>query len=155
MHLHFAITNVQSNCNLQQLFFMKTINRRSECPISYTMDIFGDKWTMLIMRDLLLYGKNSFSEFLCSDEKIATNILTDRLTVLLQEGFVTKHTAPTNKSKFLYRPTEKAIEMIPILSEITLWAEKYNPGGAPSDITGPLKKNRTKALRDLKKKAAS
>ena len=131
---------------------MKTINRRSECPISYTLDIFGDKWTMLIMRDLLLFGKDSFSEFLCSDEKIATNILTDRLNVLLQEGFVTKHTAPTNKSKFLYRPTEKAIEMIPILSEITLWAEKYNPDGAPADIVEPLKKNRTKALRDMKKK---
>ena len=131
---------------------MKTINRRSECPISYTLDIFGDKWTMLIIRDLLFYGKDSFSEFLCSDEKIATNILTDRLNVLLQEGFVTKHTAPTNKSKFLYRPTEKAIEMIPILSEITLWAEKYNPAGAPADIVEPLKKNRTKALQDLKKK---
>ena len=131
---------------------MKTINRRSECPISYTLDIFGDKWTMLIMRDLLLFGKDSFSEFLCSDEKIATNILTDRLNVLLKEGFVTKHTAPTNKSKFLYRPTEKAIEMIPILSEITLWAEKYNPDGAPADIVEPLKKNRTKALQNLKKK---
>ena len=131
---------------------MKTITRRSKCPISYTMDIFGDKWTMLIMRDLLLYGKDSFGEFLCSDERIATNILVDRLNVLLQEGFVTKHTAPTNKSKFLYRPTEKAIEIIPILSEITLWAEKYNPDGAPADIVEPLKKNRTKALQNLKKK---
>ena len=143
---------VIAKCNNYFLFFMKSINRRSGCPISYTMDTFGDKWTILIMRDLLLFGKDSFSEFLCSDEKIATNILTDRLNVLLQEGFVTKHTAPTNKSKFLYRPTEKAIEMIPILSEITLWAEKYNPDGAPADIVEPLKKNRTKALRDLKKK---
>ena len=131
---------------------MKTINRRSECPISYAMDIFGDKWTMLIMRDLLLYGKDSFSEFLCSDEKIATNILTDRLNLLLREGFVTKHTAPTNKSKFLYRPTEKAIDMIPVLSEITLWAGKYNPGGAPAEIAEPLRKNRVKALREMKKK---
>ena len=131
---------------------MKSISRRSECPISYTLDIFGDKWTMLIMRDLLLYGKDSFSEFLCSDEKIATNILTDRLNVLLREGFVTKHTAPTNKSKFLYRPTEKAIELIPVLIEITLWAEKYNPAGAPADIIEPLKKDRTKALRNLKNK---
>ena len=139
-------------CNNYFIFFMKTINRRSECPISYTMDIFGDKWTMLIIRDLLFYGKNSFSEFLCSEEKIATNILTDRLNVLLQEGFVTKHTAPTNKSKFLYRPTEKAIEMIPLLSEITLWAEKYNPGDAAMAIAEPLKKNRAKALRDLRKK---
>ena len=133
-------------------FFMKPISRRSGCPISYTMDIFGDKWTMLIMRDLLLYGKDSFSEYLCSDEKIATNILTDRLHVLLQEGFVTKRAAPTNKSKFLYRPTEKAIELLPVLCEITLWAEKYNPAGAPEDVTAPLKKNRAKALRDLKKK---
>jgi DNA-binding HxlR family transcriptional regulator len=132
---------------------MKPINRRSECPISYTMDIFGDKWTILIMRDLLLYGKDSFSEFLGSDEKIATNILNDRLNLLLQEGFVTKHTAPTNRSKFLYRPTDKAIELIPVLTEITLWAEKYNPAGAPADITAPLKKDRTKALLNLKKKA--
>jgi DNA-binding HxlR family transcriptional regulator len=131
---------------------MKTINSRSDCPIGYTLDIFGDKWTMLIIRDLLLYGKDSFSEFLCSDEKIATNILTDRLNMLLQTGFVTKHTAPTNKSKFLYRPTEKAIELIPVLMEITLWAEKYNPAGAPADITEPLKKNKVKALHDLKKK---
>jgi DNA-binding HxlR family transcriptional regulator len=134
------------------IFLMKPINRRSECPISYTLDIVGDKWAMLIIRDLLLYGRDSFSEFLCSDEKIATNILTDRLNMLLQEGFVTKHIAPTNKSKFLYRPTEKAIEMIPILGEITLWAEKYNPGGAPAEIVEPLKKNRIKALRDLRKK---
>ena len=140
--MQFAIT----------IFFMKSIIRRSGCPISYTLDIFGDKWTILIMRDLLLYGKDSFSEFLCSDEKIATNILTDRLNVLLQEGFVTKHTAPTNKSKFLYRPTKKAIELIPVLTEITLWAEKYNPAGAPADIVGPLKKNRTKALKDLRRK---
>ena len=131
---------------------MKTISRRSGCPIGYTMDIFGDKWTMLIMRDLLLYGKNSFSEFLCSAEKIATNILTDRLNALLQEGFVTKRAAPTNKSKFLYRPTEKAIELIPILCEITLWADKYNPGDAAIAIAEPLKKNKAKALRDLKKK---
>ena len=131
---------------------MKTITRRSGCPISYTLDIFGDKWTMLIIRDLLLFGKDSFSEFLCSDEKIATNILTDRLNVLVQEGFVTKHTAPTNKSKFLYRPTEKAIEMIPILCDITLWADKYNPRLTPLPIAKQLKKNRTKTLRDLKKK---
>ena len=143
-YLHNAITIF--------LFFMQTITRRSKCPISYTMDILGDKWTMLILRDLLLYGKDSFGEFLSSDEKIATNILADRLNVLLQAGFVTKHTAPTNKSKFLYRPTEKAIEIIPVLSEITLWAEKYNPDGAPAGIVEPLKKNRTKALRDLKKK---
>ena len=133
-------------------FFMKPVNRRSDCPIGYTLDILGDKWTLLIMRDLLLYGKDSFSAFLCSDEKIATNILTDRLNVLLQEGFVTKHTSPENKSKFLYRPTEKGIELLPVLCEITLWAEKYNPAGAPKDVTEPLRKNRAKALRDLRKK---
>ena len=134
---------------------MKTIKKRSACPISYTMDTFGDKWTVLIIRDLLLYGKDSFSEFLCSDEKIATNILTDRLNVLVQEGFVTKHVAPTNRSKFLYRPTQKAIEMLPMILEITLWAEKYIPGGTPLAVTELVKQirhNRTKALRDLKKK---
>ena len=129
---------------------MKTINGRSACPISYSLDIFGDKWTMLIIRDLLVFGKDSFSEFMCSDEKIATNILTNRLNVLLQEGFVTKHIAPTNKSKFLYSPTKKAIELIPVLMEITLWAEKYSPAGAPAELVEPLRKNRTKALLNMR-----
>lgn len=130
---------------------MKPIVRRSSCAISYTMDIFGDKWTLLILRDLLFAKKDSFSDFKCSDEKIATNILTDRLNMLVQEGFVTKHISPLNKSKFLYRPTEKALEIIPILSEILLWAEKYNPDGAPENFIVPLKKDKKKAILNIRK----
>ena len=129
---------------------MKPIVRRSSCAISYTLDILGDKWSLLILRDLLFAKKDSFSDFKCSDEKIATNILTDRLNTLVQEGFVTKKASPLNKSKFLYRPTEKALKLIPLLTEILLWAENYNPDGAPQDFIVPLKKDKKKAVKKIR-----
>ena len=69
---------------------MKETAMRSDCPISCTLDVLGDKWSLLIMRDLLFFEKNSFGEFLLSDEKIARNILGDRLDDLLNKGFIVK-----------------------------------------------------------------
>jgi DNA-binding HxlR family transcriptional regulator len=81
------------------------------------------------MRDLLLNGKKSFSEFLVSDEKIASNILADRLYMLVQEGTLTKRASPANKSKFLYHPTQKGLDLIPVLCEVVLWAEQHGATG--------------------------
>ena len=129
---------------------MKTVIPRSTCPISFTLDLFGDKWTLLIMRDLLLNGKRSFSEFMASDEKIASNILTDRLSLLVQEGLLVKEVSPDNKSKFLYHPTQKGIDLIPMLCEVVLWAEQHSPMNAGEDFIRPLKANRSKAIASLK-----
>lgn len=104
------------------------------------------------MRDLLLNGKKSFSEFLASDEKIASNILADRMNMLLKEGLVTKRVSPENKSKFLYEPTQKGIDLIPVLCEITLWAENYSPQRACKAFTEPLKTRRTQTIANLKKR---
>lgn len=131
---------------------MKDINPRSQCPISYSLDIFGDRWTLLILRDMIFYGKCSYSEFLASNEKIATNILIDRLSVLYSQGFINKHTAPTKKSKFLYTLTDKAIKTIPIIIEIAIWGDEFSPFKMPKTILEPFIKNKDKTIKALSQK---
>ena len=104
---------------------MKRITGRSRCPISTTLDILGDKWTLLIIRDLMLTGKRTYGEFLQSQEKIATNILADRLLLLEKTGLVEKKAFPGNKVKNLYQLTPKGIDLMPVLFEIILWGDKY------------------------------
>ena len=95
------------------------------CPISTTLDILGDKWTLLIIRDLMFKGKKTYGEFLQSEEKIATNILADRLLILESNGIIEKKAFPGNKVKNLYQLTSKGIDLMPILFEIILWGDKY------------------------------
>ena len=104
---------------------MKSIKKRSLCGISSTLDIIGDKWSLLIIRDMLFFKKNTYGDFLNSNEKIATNILADRLALLEKEGIVTKRKHPDNKSKYLYRLTQKGKDLLPVLLEMLLWSNKY------------------------------
>jgi len=101
------------------------IKFRSQCPISTALDIFGDKWTLLIIRDMVFKGKNTYGDFLNAEEKIATNILADRLTMLEGVGIISKHKHPESKAKVLYKLTSKAIDLIPALIEVIIWSEKY------------------------------
>src|SRR6185503_17383777 len=80
-----------------------------------------------IIRDLLMVGKFSFSEFIGSKEKIASNILTDRLSVLESSGIISKQVSPKNKSKYIYSLTQKGMDLLPVLIEIMRWGAKYNP----------------------------
>jgi DNA-binding HxlR family transcriptional regulator len=108
---------------------MKEIQKRSGCPVSFSLDFLGDKWTLLILRDMVLSGKASYGDFLSSEEKIATNILADRLATLEHYGFITKQVSPEKKNKFLFSMTEKGVELVPMLMELTIWGSKYNPPG--------------------------
>lgn len=128
---------------------MKEFSPRSECPLAYSLDLFGDKWTLLILRDMIFFGKYSYSEFLFSFEKIASNILTDRLNALQDNGFITKHTAPSKKSKFLYTLTDKGISLIPVITEIILWGDQFGPLKMPALLGEMLKKNKDKTLKAL------
>ena len=130
---------------------VKEISARSECPISYTLDFLGDKWTLLILRDMIFEGKSSYSEFLQSDEKIATNILADRLISLAENGFITKAVMPENKSKFVYNLTEKAIGVLPMLIEMLLWGSKVSPGGKNKELLKVLKSDKEKTIKGLAK----
>ena len=99
--------------------------KRSACAISSMLDILGDKWSLLIIRDMIFHGKKTYGEFLSSGEKISTNILADRLSLLEKEGIITKEEHPDNKTKFLYELTAKGTELLPVLLEIVIWSSKY------------------------------
>lgn len=104
----------------------KKIEFRSECPISTALDIFGDKWSLLIIRDLMFNEKKTYSEFLESEEKIATNILADRLLLLESAEIISKQNHPESKAKVLYKLTSKGIDLIPVVVEIILWSERHH-----------------------------
>lgn len=105
---------------------MKQIFRKSDCPINFALEIFGDRWTFLIVRDLMFKGKHYYSEFLLSGEKIATNILADRLALLENRGIVSKSNDPSHKQKIMYRLTQKGIDLVPVLVEVIMWSAKYD-----------------------------
>jgi len=91
------------------------------------MEVFGDKWSLLIIRDIMFEGKRYFRELLQSEEKIASNILTDRLVMLEQEGIINKTPDPSHKQKNIYSLTAKGIDLLPILVEIGRWSIKHKP----------------------------
>jgi len=134
---------------------MKTIERRSTCPINYSVEIFGDKWMLLILRDIMFNGKNSFLEFRASNEKISSAVLTEKLNTLLSEGIVSKVTSPKNASKFLYLITDKGIELVPVMMEFLDWGSRYNPDGGPKPLLDQIKQSKKKAIKELQDKLRS
>lgn len=100
---------------------------QSECPVCFSLDIFGDKWTLLIVRDLLVYGKRHYREFLASGEGIATNILADRLKSLVDNGLVQREDDPAHKSQAIYTPTAKALALAPVLEAMVTWGMQNGP----------------------------
>jgi DNA-binding HxlR family transcriptional regulator len=96
---------------------------RSDCPVASALDIIGDKWSLVIVRDLLIVGKKTFKDFSESEEKIATNILTSRLKHLQKYGIVTKSKPPNNKKTIVYTLTKKGISLAPIIAELILWSD--------------------------------
>lgn len=100
---------------------------RSSCPIACTLDLIGDKWTMLVIRDLLL-GKSRFGEFLNSSEAIPTNILTERLKRLVRHEIVSRQPYQSNPIRFEYRLTEKGRDLSKVILEMVRWGERHIPG---------------------------
>jgi len=121
---------------------------RSDCPISCSLDVFGDKWSLLIIRDIMLRGKLSYSEFLQSEEKIATNILVNRLSVLESENILIKQVSPVNKSKFIYNLTKKGVDLLPIVIEIMDWGAKYNANCPRRELGKKIKKDKAGVIKE-------
>ena len=107
----------------------KTI-RRSDCPINFALELFGDRWTFLIVRDLMFKGKHYYKEFLEAEEGIATNILADKLSALEEGGIISKTVDPTHRSKQIYKLTKKGIDLMPVLVEVIMWSAKYDKHSA-------------------------
>ncbi|MBM9546949.1 helix-turn-helix transcriptional regulator [Leptospira sp. 201903074] len=111
--------------------------KRSDCPISCSLDIWGDKWSLLIIRDMMFFKKSTYGDFLKSEEGIATNILASRLQALEENGLIEKTDHPDNKVKVLYKLTQKGIDLVPIFIEVYIWSEKYFE--IPKELKAKLK----------------
>ena len=107
---------------------MRPNEPRSHCPINLSLEIFGDTWTLLVLRDMMFAGKRHFRELLQSDERISSNILADRLARLVDSGVLTKSDDPTHKQKAIYSLTEKGIALLPIIVQIGAWGSRWITG---------------------------
>jgi DNA-binding HxlR family transcriptional regulator len=96
--------------------------RRSACPLNASVEILGDRWSLLIVRDMMLRGFRSYKQFLGSYERIATNILADRLRRLEEHGIISSQTDPSDGRKLIYLLTKKGIDLAPVLTEMVLWS---------------------------------
>lgn len=105
---------------------MKNNKLRSHCPINFYLEAFGDKWTFLILRDMVFRGKNTYGDFLKSEEGFATNILAARLDHLQSEGILQRVEDPSDARKSRFLLTEKGLDLVPILFEMMVWSEKYD-----------------------------
>jgi len=123
-----------------------TQDPRSGCPVNAALEIFGDRWSLLIIRDLMVRGYRSFGEFLGAGEGIATNILADRLRRLEAAALLTVEPAAGDRRARLYRLTEKGIALAPAMLELLIWAARHEETAAPCALIDHLASNRAEVL---------
>jgi DNA-binding HxlR family transcriptional regulator len=114
---------------IMRYFNMKKSNNklRSHCPVNYSLEAFGDRWALLILRDIIFRGKHTYGEFLKSEEGFATNILASRLEHLINQGILQREGDEKDGRKEIYTLTEKGLDLIPVIFEMILWSEKHDP----------------------------
>jgi DNA-binding HxlR family transcriptional regulator len=123
---------------------------RSSCPISCGLDILGDKWTLLIIRDLLLTNRVEYGHLLNAGEGISTNILSDRLAQLQKDGMITKSKHPEHGKKFIYSLTEKGVRLAPVIIELAIWADANIDGAKlPEMLVNFLKYDKNDLMQKL------
>jgi len=98
---------------------------RSSCLIASALDLIGDKWSLLIVRDMIMHHKKAFKEFAASDEGVATNLLSSRLKLMESLDIISKHKRSTNKKENIYLLTEKGLDLAPMIMELTIWSDTY------------------------------
>jgi DNA-binding HxlR family transcriptional regulator len=126
--------------------------RRSGCPVSISLESFGDKWSLLIVRDLMVRGYRRFRDFLQSGEGIASNVLTDRLRKLEEAGIIKAESEGTDRRGVSYRLTEKGIDLAPVLLELFIWGARYEEAGTPCEVTIQMEQNRAEVLAEVRRR---
>ncbi|MEX0646035.1 MAG: helix-turn-helix domain-containing protein, partial [Parvularculaceae bacterium] len=113
--------------------------QRSGCPINLTLEAVGDKWSLIVIRDMIFGDRRHFRELLTqSEEGIASNILADRLRRLVDQGILTRADDPSHKQKAIYSLTEQGIELLPLLALMGAWGRKYLPASEELSIRAEL-----------------
>lgn len=125
---------------------------RSGCPISMALEVLGDTWSLLIVRDTMFRGYRTFNDFLHAGEGIASNILTDRLARLEATGILTKRRDPQDARRYIYRLTEKGIDLAPALVEIVLWSSQYETTDAPPATLAEMRSHRKRFLAGVRRR---
>jgi DNA-binding HxlR family transcriptional regulator len=125
--------------------------RRSGCPLNASVEMLGDRWSLLILRDMMLRGYRTFKEFLGSDEKIATNILAERLKRLEEYGIIAAKRDLQDGRKTIYELTAKGIDLAPVLAEMVLWAAAHEKTGNQA-LVRQLQRDKEQFLREIKKR---
>ncbi len=104
---------------------MRTDGYRSDCPINRSLELLGDRWTLIVLRDMIFGGQRHFRELLTCEEGIASNLLADRLKVLVSEGMLTRSADPTHRQGAIYSLTEKSIALVPVLAQLAAWGRRW------------------------------
>jgi len=126
--------------------------RRSDCPVSISLEVFGDRWSLLIVRDLMVRGFRTFKEFEESGEGISTNILADRLQKLEANGIILAEANPADGRRLNYRLTEKGIDLAPVLLELLIWSARHEQTGAPCGFIQQMEKNREAVIAETRRR---
>lgn len=123
---------------------------RSSCPLNFALEIFGDRWTLIVLRDLLLKSRRRYGELLACEEGIATNVLADRLKRLELRGLVRKERDEDDQRQYIYRPTPQAIALVPMLVEMTVWgARNSGTSSVDRDFLERFETDRAQLIADI------
>lgn len=127
---------------------MKREENKSNCPINLTVELFGDTWSLLIIRDMIALGKKTFGEFLQSEERIGPSVLAERLAHLENKGIIAKKPSETDKRKNIYSLTEKGLNVIPIIYEFAVWGSlNTQTPNAPQEWFKSLEHDKQRVVR--------
>jgi DNA-binding HxlR family transcriptional regulator len=126
--------------------------RRSGCPVSVSLERFGDRWSLLIVRDLMVRGYRTYKDFQNSGEGIATNILSDRLQKLGRAGIIIPEVEQADGRRVNYRLTEKGIDLAPVLLELLVWGARHERTGAACAVIERMAKNREQVLTEVRRR---
>ena len=126
--------------------------RRSDCPINLALESFGDRWSLLVIRDLMFKGCTTFKELLGGGEGIATNVLTDRLEHLERNGILDRRPHPSDARRVEYRLTKKGIDLAPMLTEMILWTARHEVSAAPPETIHEMTEHRKRFLASVRKR---
>jgi DNA-binding HxlR family transcriptional regulator len=126
--------------------------RRSGCPVSVSLELLGDRWSLLIIRDLMVRGFRTFKEFQASGEGIATNILAERLQRLEAAGIIGAEVEKTDARRLNYRLTERGIDLAPLLLELLLWGARNEETSAPAALIAQMEKDREAFIGEVRRR---
>lgn len=126
--------------------------RRSGCPVCISLDMFGDRWSLLVIRDLMVRGYRTFGEFLGSGEGISSNVLADRLVRLAACGIVASEPVESDGRRVNYRLTEKGIDLAPVVLELLIWAARHEKTGAPCEVIEAFSRDREGVIAEVRRR---